>query len=377
MNLNRKWKELRSNANTEHLLMTVSDIISYYERGRININPSYQRHYVWSNEQKTKYIESVLLKYPVPPIITIKTENENGLYNYEIIDGLQRLSTIFEFVRAKHPNSIVIKNKTEKLVKLVGANQFTDINGKDWDDFKSFDFDFIFESSSILFVNLTTDLDDIKYEMFERLNTLSTNLTPQEIRNSIIAMKDKEKYKLITNEVKIISSKFLTDAYIKKSTDMEFFVEFSLIKRYDDYIEKIAERIEDIGKINKAAGTRHFDMLITSYIKLVNIDELVEDLSDYEKFITLNQGLNFKKYDIETSTTSGNPIKFFFELLSFSYFKKATMINEKFYRINFNKTYADITKNIIGKNNPNARARFDLAQSIIARKDFSDGYSLF
>jgi uncharacterized protein with ParB-like and HNH nuclease domain len=98
MNLNKKWKELRNTANTENVLMTVSEIIKFYERGRININPAYQRNYRWSNEQKTKFIESLILKYPVPPIITIKTENDTGLYNYEIIDGVQRLSTIFEFI---------------------------------------------------------------------------------------------------------------------------------------------------------------------------------------------------------------------------------------------------------------------------------------
>ncbi|QPW57580.1 DUF262 domain-containing protein [Clostridium botulinum] len=111
MKLNTRWKELRNTANTENVLMTVSEIIKFYERGRIKINPAYQRNYRWSNEQKTKFIESLLLKYPIPPIITIKTENDNGLYNYEIIDGVQRLSTIFEFVGAKSIDGESIKIK--------------------------------------------------------------------------------------------------------------------------------------------------------------------------------------------------------------------------------------------------------------------------
>lgn len=50
MNLNTKWKELRNTANTENFLMTVSEIIKFYQRGRIKINPAYQRNYDWSNE---------------------------------------------------------------------------------------------------------------------------------------------------------------------------------------------------------------------------------------------------------------------------------------------------------------------------------------
>jgi len=128
MSLNNKWKELRNTASTENVLMTISDIVKYYERGRININPSYQRNYRWTNEQKTKFIESLILKYPIPPIITIKTENDDGLYNFEIIDGIQRLSTIFEFVK----KGKTITNTVEKLDKLVGANNFIEINGKDY-----------------------------------------------------------------------------------------------------------------------------------------------------------------------------------------------------------------------------------------------------
>jgi len=375
MNLNAKWKELRTNANTEHLLMTISDIINYYKRGRININPSYQRQFVWSNEQKTKYIESILLKYPVPPIITVKTENDNGLYNYEVIDGLQRLSTIFEFVKAKSPDGVLIDNKSEPLKKLVGANQFIDINGKDWEDFKNEDFDFIFESSSILFLNLTTPLDDIKYEMFERLNTLSTDLSPQEIRNSIIAMKDKDRYLKIARDVREISLTFVTSKLLSKSADMEYFVEFSLIKRYTEYIDKITKRIAYLGKMNAKTATRHFDLLLTSYVKLVDINELYDDLDDYGKFIELNKNLNFKKYDLDKLKTTGNPIKFFFEILSFIYFKDSLIVNENFYKENFNTNYSDIMKEKLNKNNPNARIRFDLAQSVV--KEMKNDYKLF
>lgn len=375
MNLNKRWKELRNTANTENVLLTISEIVKFYERGRININPAYQRNYRWGNEQKTKFIESLILKYPIPPIITIKTENDNGLYNYEIIDGVQRLSTIFEFVHAKSKTGEKIVNEFQKLKTLEGATEFTDINGKDWDDFKEEEFDFIFESSTLLFINLMTEDEDVKYEMFERLNTLSTALTPQEIRNSTIAFKDKDKYNIISKKINELSSEIFSKQELVKRKDLEYFIEFSLVKRYEQYIDAINEKIKDIIKLKSTSKTKHFDVLLSTYVRLVKIDELMEDINDYEDFLELNKDLNFKKYNIEKGKVEGNPVKFFFEILSFLYFKDRSKITEEIYKVNFSENYADIVKNKYGKNNPNARIRFELAQKIIA--EYKDGDRIF
>jgi predicted DNA-binding protein len=367
--LNQEWKNLKNNANTENVLMTISEIVGYYKRGRININPSYQRNYRWSNEQKTKFIESLLLKYPIPPIISIKTENENGLSEYEIIDGVQRLSTIFEFVNAQPKNGEMIKNIKEDLGKLEGANTFLEINGKDWADFEKEQFDFIFESSTLLFTNFTTNTEDIKYEMFERLNSLSSQLSRQEIRNSIIAMKDPNSFNMLSDQIYSISKPFISKPDLAKRIDLEFFVEFSLIKRYNDYKEAIEQKIIFIKDVSSKNKDSHFDIFLSSYVRLVKIEELIKDIEDYKSFIALNEGLYFKKFDVTKDQTSGRVIKFFFELLSFLYFKNKDVIDKDFYQNNFAENYADIMKNKLGKNNPNARIRFEEAKKVI------EGYS--
>lgn len=372
MKLNQKWKELRNTANTENVLMTISDIVKYYERGRININPAYQRNYRWTNEQKTKFIESLLLKYPIPPIITIKTENESGLYNFEVIDGVQRLSTIFEFVKS---SGTPVINTVESLDKLSGANKFLDINGKDYSDFKKEEFDFIFDSSTILFINLSTNDEDVKYEMFERLNTLSTVLSEQEIRNSIIALKDKDKYKKISSEIYDLSKDIFSDPELGKRIDLEYFIEFSLVKRYEQYKQGIDDKIKILYEANSKDRARHFDIFLSSFVRLVTIENLESDIVEYKEFLSLNKELNFKKYDSEKFKTTGNPVKFFFELLSFQFFKDKKLISKSFYEENFSETYGFIMKNKLRKNNPNAKARFELAQKIISEN--KNGINIF
>ncbi|EPS48954.1 hypothetical protein CFSAN002368_18676 [Clostridium botulinum A1 str. CFSAN002368] len=156
---------------------------------------------------------------------------------------MQRLSTIFEFVNAKSEVGEKIVNEFESLKTLEGATEFTEINGKNWERFQDEQFDFIFESSTLLFINLMTEDEDVKYEMFERLNTLSTELSPQEIRNSIIAFKDKDKYNEISNKISELSKNIFNKNDLVKRKDLEYFVEFSLIKRYNQYKYKIDKKL--------------------------------------------------------------------------------------------------------------------------------------
>ena len=160
------WKAKKQDATVETVILSVAEIIRNYEQGRINITPEYQRAYKWSNEKKSRFIESLILGMPVPAIFAIKEEDEDYNLKYEIIDGLQRISTILEFVGKLKDN----KN-SEKLKKIEGTDILFELNGLSWNDIEKTNMGFIFESSTLLFMNLKTLKSQIKYETFKRLNT--------------------------------------------------------------------------------------------------------------------------------------------------------------------------------------------------------------
>ena len=83
----------RNTLQTDKLDMSFGEIMNMYENDEIIINPEFQRLYRWSSYQKTRFIESIIIGIPVPPIFV--AENESG--RWEVVDGLQRLSTIFSF----------------------------------------------------------------------------------------------------------------------------------------------------------------------------------------------------------------------------------------------------------------------------------------
>jgi len=78
---------------TDSYPISIGEIKSMYENGEVVTNPDFQRLYRWSNYQRTKLIESILLGIPIPPIFVY--QRDDGLW--EVVDGLQRLSTILQF----------------------------------------------------------------------------------------------------------------------------------------------------------------------------------------------------------------------------------------------------------------------------------------
>ncbi|MCH1921261.1 DUF262 domain-containing protein [Shewanella sp. A3A] len=74
--------------------MSITEAYRHYREGRLIVNRAYQRKLVWTVEEKRKLIDSIMLGYPIPLILLAQTKEGS----YEIIDGMQRLNAIFDFI---------------------------------------------------------------------------------------------------------------------------------------------------------------------------------------------------------------------------------------------------------------------------------------
>ncbi len=74
--------------------MSFGELASMYERGELVIAPEYQRLFRWDDTKKTRFIESLLLNIPIPPIFVFSDKAGR----WELVDGLQRVSTVLEFM---------------------------------------------------------------------------------------------------------------------------------------------------------------------------------------------------------------------------------------------------------------------------------------
>ena len=123
--------------------------------------PTYQRNFVWDNDRQSKFIESILLGLPIPYIFSADTEGR-----LEIIDGSQRLRTIVAFIQ----NKLTLKN----------LEILADLNGFHYNDLvKSRQRKF--QNSTIRMIALSDKSDeDVRFMMFERINTGSSLLIEME-----------------------------------------------------------------------------------------------------------------------------------------------------------------------------------------------------
>lgn len=143
-----------------------------------NYAPSYQRNYVWDDEKATYFIESIFLGTEIPPIILFKSENEEGVNNYEVIDGRQRYETIKRFIN----NELKLKkNGLQRLgdIRDFVGNTFTSLDEHHQNLFKdttirTIVYSFITDHSS-------EEEEIVKREIFQRYNSGITPLRSFEI----------------------------------------------------------------------------------------------------------------------------------------------------------------------------------------------------
>lgn len=180
----------RRHLTADRMDISFGEILNMYKEGELIIRPEYQRLYRWNNSQKTALIESLLLSIPIPPIFV--AENEDGVW--EVIDGLQRISTFLSFFGELKENLTSLEPiKNEDGENLENINQWKLESGSILTSLEGFDINTLPQSfkinlkRSVCRVEILRDQsnNEMKYELFKRLNSGGSKLTPQEIRNAI------------------------------------------------------------------------------------------------------------------------------------------------------------------------------------------------
>lgn len=149
--------------------ITMDTLLRRLKQGTINLNPDFQRNYVWTTEKKCQLIESLMLKIPLPMFYV--SADEKG--NYTVVDGLQRLTTIKEF----------IIDKKFKLKKLeFWSEQYNDHS---FEDLPTYIENRILETEFTFTVINPGTPEVVKRNIFKRVNRGGAPLTEQEIRHAL------------------------------------------------------------------------------------------------------------------------------------------------------------------------------------------------
>lgn len=199
MHLLDEVKTYRKMIKTDNSQISLFEICSMYDNKEIIIAPDFQRLFRWSRQQQSDFIESLILEIPIPPLYFY--EDEDG--NWELIDGLQRVSTIIKFMSPKISIPKKVKNVDDDWYYENENNIDAPLCLKPGDYLKGLT-GHTFENLPIpLRRNLKRWRLDVvvlkreteayyKYEVFKRLNTSGSELSDQEKRNCGVRLIDRE-----------------------------------------------------------------------------------------------------------------------------------------------------------------------------------------
>jgi hypothetical protein len=148
---------------------TIAWFWDLYRRGLLNLDPPYQRRSVWNNSYKQFFVETILLQYPAPAIFIYEEMETTGVANYSVVDGKQRLTTVFEFAKDELPLS------DKPAIERYAGRYFSQLNEADRLAFWRYQF-------SVEYLP-TTD-EGVLTDIFNRINKNVARLTRQELRHA-------------------------------------------------------------------------------------------------------------------------------------------------------------------------------------------------
>lgn len=161
---------------------STSDLFRMMVENELNLQPDYQREFVWNNRTMSKFIESLLLSIPIPTIFLAENKDDT----FEVIDGQQRLTTLFAFMKSDRVVEGITLSESLKdvdVLTLNGLETLRKYNKKKFEDLEE-GLKRKFNNVSLPVVIIKKDsTEDIKYDIFSRINSGSAKLNSQELLN--------------------------------------------------------------------------------------------------------------------------------------------------------------------------------------------------
>lgn len=204
--LEKQVEDSRKDIRADRMDMSFGEIMNMYEEGELIISPEFQRAFRWEKSTQTRFIESLILGIPIPPIFVAETKKNI----WELVDGLQRLSTVLSFFGK-------LKDKGKNNLILEEASILTELKGFTIDSLP-LNYKLLLKRAVCRVEVIRYDSEfDMRYELFNRLNTGGVLLSEQEIRNCIFRPYD---------------NKF--NNFIQEQSTKEYFTSIVKIRKEDE-----------------------------------------------------------------------------------------------------------------------------------------------
>ncbi|ARI82477.1 DUF262 domain-containing protein [Microcystis sp. LEGE 00066] len=301
--LEKAVSDERKRLSSDRLDISFGELINLYKNGELIIRPEYQRLFRWSEAQKTALIESILLSIPIPPIFV--AEDKNGVW--ELVDGLQRVSTFISFFGELKGSGWTIDY--QEYIDRSGVEEEEEIDeesGEETGEIKTINKWTLQEGGLVKSLqgfnvdNLPTNLKinlkravcrveilrgesstSMKYELFKRLNSGGSKLTPQEIRNAIYRGVNPRLNELLLKVSKSEVFKYLTQlssGKLNELYDQELVLRFfAFYKNAENVNENMEKFLNDFMERTVQNANFDYDVYESLIMKVLELIYQIED----------------------------------------------------------------------------------------------------
>lgn len=272
--INKKYSSGEIRIVTEQGRYPLNTIVSMVKSGQYILNPDFQRRHRWSKDRKSRLIESFIMNVPIPPVFLY----ESDYAVYEVMDGLQRITAIYEFYQDQYP--------------LQGLEYWKELEGKYYKDLPLIvrqGIDRRYLSSVILLKETARDKEMaalMKKLVFERLNSGGVKLEYQESRNALylgpfntltVALSRNEFFCKImgipyqVKETPAFLSKLESNPTYSTMKDVEFVVRFFAMRHLEKWesapINRFLDKFTDAANQLSSEVLNSYSQLFTDTIK--------------------------------------------------------------------------------------------------------------
>lgn len=341
-------------ASMQSLDLSFNELLDMHEAGELNITPDYQRLFRWTEGQRSRLVESLLLEMPVPPIFVI--EEDEG--TYQLIDGLQRISSYLHLRGKLSASHLDPEVNIGDMLTLSDCDIIPSLNGLNFNDFPT--------SLQIRLKRAFIRVEVVrkganprfKYHMFKRLNTGGDLLSEQQLRNCTIRMLDSQFPNFIIDMASVESFRDCTRALTQErrlsAFDQELVLRFFALKNrrtrfkhgVSDFLTEYMEDVADVERpeeFNYAAEEAQFRKTFESLQKTLNEYAFAFAKKDQS---SLNAG--FSTYHYEAITIG---LQVVLDRLDLAEEETTARLKNVLYDIKLDPNFIDITTGG-GKNSP-------------------------
>lgn len=254
---NKQIEKLQAQLQQERRLVsfdnydiTVKQLVDMRKSGTIHVPPEYQRQFVWDSVRESLLIESVFLGIPVPNVFMATNEDST----WEVVDGVQRLGTLAHFIGT--PELLAAIDKDEPLV-IEGLEKLSELNGLKFSDMPT-TLQLLFETRPLRATVLNDKSDlNVRFDLFERLNTGGVLLTNQEIRNCIFRGKLNDQMKKLSVQKDFERTIRLKPSDAKNGTAEELVLRFfAFLECYKEFDHSVKDFLNDYMRVRAQKSLR-------------------------------------------------------------------------------------------------------------------------